>query len=180
MIYLIGREKFWHQNPFKIGFSVNPMSRLLGIQTGNPYRLRVVKTWEGGMGEEREIHAILQDFRSTGGSEWFDPIMLPRHVDIQDIVKRSRSISGLADRLKASFRASEPGISDTPGIQISLDFDYAPPPSTITPIEPDISHAPAIQTSLKLDQPPSPFSMTPTDREWILHTYAHNGLIPKR
>ena len=180
MIYLIGREKFWNQNPFKIGFSANPASRLLSIQTGNPYRLRIVKTWEGGVEEEKNIHAILQDFKSTGGSEWFDPIMIPRHVNIQDIVQRSRSISGLANRLKASLRAPKPDISDAPCIQIRLDFDYAPPPSTIAPIEPDISNAPGTQVSLNFDQAPSPFSMTPTDRKWILHTYTCNGLIPKR
>ena len=158
MIYLIGQKKNWHQNPFKIGFSVDPGSRVLSLQTGNPYPIKIVKTWQGGTTHEKEIHSALSDFKAGGGSEWFDPRLMPLSVNIKWIVDRSWSANSLIKKLIARLDAS--------GADADID---------------DVAGKSAlIQTSLKLDQPLSPFSMTPTDRKWILHTYAHNGLIPKR
>ena len=156
MIYLIGQKKDWHRNPFKIGFSVDPSSRILSLQTGNPYPIKVVKTWEGGIAIEREIQSVLSNFRAMGGSEWFDPLMMPPSLNIKWIVERSWSAKSLVKNLNDCFETS------------SADIDV-------------VARKPAlIQASINFDQPPSPFSMTPADREWILYTYAHNGLIPKR
>lgn len=62
--------------PVKIGRTTFDRlgDRLAEIQTGNPERLRIVTTVEGGAETEAFIHACLKDYRING--EWFDPICL--------------------------------------------------------------------------------------------------------
>lgn len=68
-IYFIGRE----EGPVKIGVSRNPSERLVGLQTGCPFPLKLHGHW---MVEntriyavERTIHSALEPYRAQG--EWF-------------------------------------------------------------------------------------------------------------
>jgi hypothetical protein len=54
---------------FKIGFSLNPEKRLAELQTGNPHKLQIVKTWRGSVHSERAIHRQFQSTKRAG--EWF-------------------------------------------------------------------------------------------------------------
>jgi len=54
----------------KIGRSVRPVTRLSGIQTGHPRRLRLLHVEDGAGHLEGSIHKLLDPHRTTG--EWFD------------------------------------------------------------------------------------------------------------
>jgi hypothetical protein len=56
----------------KIGIARDVMKRLRGVQTGCPFKLRIVKQWNTGRAAEVEkaAHRILSNYRWTG--EWFD------------------------------------------------------------------------------------------------------------
>lgn len=56
-------------NLVKIGYSTNPVDRLHTLQIGSPVELTLVAAFPAHMEEEREIHALLQEFREHG--EWF-------------------------------------------------------------------------------------------------------------
>ena len=66
MIYLIvnREEKFC-----KIGYSIEPKSRLAQLQTGNPYPLELLSVIEGEIQLEKEIHERFKECRLQG--EWF-------------------------------------------------------------------------------------------------------------
>src|SRR5258707_11256206 len=55
----------------KIGNSENPRNRVSELQTGNGYRLILLKVVKGGKVEERELHKKFQDLQVCG--EWFKP-----------------------------------------------------------------------------------------------------------
>lgn len=56
---------------YKIGYTTRDVeSRRSALQTGNPYPLSVVATWEGTPSDERRIHALLEGCRREG--EWFE------------------------------------------------------------------------------------------------------------
>lgn len=57
--------------PIKIGTSTNPNKRLAGIQTSNPYRLRIIKLILGGLKVEHNLHTKFKEYRMEG--EWFKP-----------------------------------------------------------------------------------------------------------
>lgn len=56
----------------KIGVSVNPQTRLKGIQTGCPIKVEILKELpvKGAYQVEKELHRTLLDYRTSG--EWFD------------------------------------------------------------------------------------------------------------
>lgn len=66
MVYLIVNDK---EYVCKIGYSENPKMRLISLQTGCPYPLRLVRTIEGDIKKEKEIHQMFEDYRMEG--EWF-------------------------------------------------------------------------------------------------------------
>lgn len=73
------------ENPrhVKLGLSSNPDARLRALQTGNPYKLKLIWTFPcPNMAElEDRFHKVFDKYRISG-SEWFDlrPIDDPDHV----------------------------------------------------------------------------------------------------
>lgn len=57
--------------PIKIGIAFNPYLRLDELQTGNPYRLRLIGARPGGLADERGLHRTFAADRLEG--EWFKP-----------------------------------------------------------------------------------------------------------
>lgn len=54
----------------KIGRSVDPTRRLLGMQVGCPTRLEMLATWSATIWHETQLHSRFAGFRQHG--EWFD------------------------------------------------------------------------------------------------------------
>lgn len=57
--------------PIKIGKANNVRDRMRGLQTSNPYPLRLLGVVDGGMSEEADLHRRFADARMQG--EWFRP-----------------------------------------------------------------------------------------------------------
>mgnify|MGYP003402269466 CR=1 FL=1 len=66
MIYFIVTEDYQYM---KIGFSKDPARRLRGLQTGCPYRLRILFTIPGSKELEAHLHTVYHNYRING--EWF-------------------------------------------------------------------------------------------------------------
>lgn len=66
MIYFITTEK---RQFIKIGFTNNLRNRLVAIQNGNPDNIIVLKTINGGMAKEQQIHKELNNHHYN--REWF-------------------------------------------------------------------------------------------------------------
>jgi len=81
--------------PIKIGVSVDPESRLRGIQTGCPYRLQLLATLPGN--KEAELHSLFSGLRMNG--EWFK--------DDEKIKKWIQRNTLISDRTKISRKKSE-------------------------------------------------------------------------
>ena len=64
MIYFIQAKQF-----VKIGYSVDPKSRLEDLQTANPVKLKLLATMPGGFQTEAELHKIFGKRRAN--REWF-------------------------------------------------------------------------------------------------------------
>lgn len=78
MIYVIGRaDSNWREYPIKIGYTggFSADSRLAGVQTGNPHKLKVLATARGDRETENILHLVFNCARSNG--EWFIPSSLP-------------------------------------------------------------------------------------------------------
>lgn len=56
--------------PVKVGVAADPKSRVRQLQSGNPYRLFILGTFEGTQADEKWIHSKLEPYRMEG--EWFD------------------------------------------------------------------------------------------------------------
>lgn len=63
-VYLIRSDNF-----IKIGYSESPLSRVSGMQTGNPYELQLIAVIPGDTGLESYLHERFADMRVRG--EWF-------------------------------------------------------------------------------------------------------------
>lgn len=59
------------RGPIKIGVATNPYARLEELQTGNPYRLKLIAAFSGGYAEESRLHQQFE--RERLESEWFKP-----------------------------------------------------------------------------------------------------------
>lgn len=68
-VYFIRRED--DSGPVKIGTTNDPYKRLLTVQTGNPYKLKIIKIIKGGKNLEKTLHNKFGKFRMEG--EWFKP-----------------------------------------------------------------------------------------------------------
>lgn len=66
MVYIIVNEK---ELICKIGFSKDPSARLINLQTGCPYPLKLERIIDGDINKERELHKVFDKFRLEG--EWF-------------------------------------------------------------------------------------------------------------
>jgi hypothetical protein len=60
---------------FKIGRSDNPHFRLTQLQTGNPYKMKLLLIVENKGYLEKELHSQLSRFKQKG--EWFSENGLP-------------------------------------------------------------------------------------------------------
>lgn len=65
-IYVIGNLNF---GLIKIGFSKNPERRKKGIQTGCPFEVSVLVTFEGDKKTEKMLHHKYRKYNTSG--EWF-------------------------------------------------------------------------------------------------------------
>jgi hypothetical protein len=74
----------------KIGISIDVEKRLHGIQTGCPFRVELVKTWQTDRAQKIEIraHEILRKYRSAG--EWFDVPPAVAVMTVEALVDRPR------------------------------------------------------------------------------------------
>lgn len=80
MVYFI---QVGESGPIKIGYTrTDPTKRLSELQTGNPYKLRLLLVLEGGFDLEHALHEKFADLRLEG--EWFrnDPILLKSMASI--------------------------------------------------------------------------------------------------
>ena len=75
----------------KIGHSQNPHLRLAQLQTGNPKKLKLIKTFEwqvkGKLTErimEKRIHYLLRQFKVRRKGEWFN---FPEHDILIQIIE---------------------------------------------------------------------------------------------
>lgn len=66
MIYLIVCEE---TNTCKIGYSLNPQSRLKGVQTGNPFKLSLNYVIRGSIKDEKALHNKFCEYSIS--REWF-------------------------------------------------------------------------------------------------------------
>jgi hypothetical protein len=55
--------------PIKVGIAQSPEARVVELQTGNPYPLRVIAQFDESANLEKVIHRQFADFRLSG--EWF-------------------------------------------------------------------------------------------------------------
>ena len=76
VVYFIQAGEF-----VKIGFSVNPESRIDELKTGCPFELKLLTTVPGGKKMEKELHQIFAAHRQHG--EWFT-----FHQDIKDYIAK--------------------------------------------------------------------------------------------
>jgi len=100
MIYFIQDIE---KGPIKIGFSTNPESRLTAIQTGYPYLLQIIKSFEGTREDEMLFHRRLRKHRLMG--EWFKP-----HKDVYYLME-TEGKGVLDDKIEAILRLREEGYS---------------------------------------------------------------------
>ena len=56
----------------KIGRSKNPLSRVKQLQTGSPYKLKLLLILENQGSMEKELHRRLKPFKQNCRGEWFD------------------------------------------------------------------------------------------------------------
>lgn len=66
------RVYFMVGGPFvKIGFSVDPESRLATLQTGSPHELRLAASVPGTIEDEHLLHRRFAEYRVRADGEWF-------------------------------------------------------------------------------------------------------------
>lgn len=75
--------------PIKIGCARNPEKRVRRLQTHMPWRLKLLKTFDGDYKIENEIHHRCRRYKiiDSNGREWFDPIVL-KFLDFLDRIKQ--------------------------------------------------------------------------------------------
>lgn len=118
-------------NRIKIGYSAEPEKRLLHLQTGSPFELRLLGKWPGTVEGEQRAHRILAKYRCSG--EWFAVpplagLLIYQAVTYQELVFDTPTIwadlwrmerDGNSYRWRLGFtpeRRSRPGGKITPGI----------------------------------------------------------------
>lgn len=71
LVYFIQGED---EGPIKIGVALDPEKRVAELQTGYPYRLRLLRVATGGYALESALHRAFRAARTFG--EWFRPVDL--------------------------------------------------------------------------------------------------------
>lgn len=67
---------------FKVGISNNPKKRLSQLQTGSPFKLKIILILEGKSSLEKDLHSRLRSFRlGSFKGEWFSYDGLPSLPD---------------------------------------------------------------------------------------------------
>ena len=56
----------------KIGISKNPKNRMRQLQTGSPYKLKLLTIVNGRGDLERSLHESLNSYKKACKGEWFD------------------------------------------------------------------------------------------------------------
>ena len=56
----------------KIGISKNPKNRMRQLQTGSPYKLKLLTIVNGRGDLERSLHESLKPYKKACKGEWFD------------------------------------------------------------------------------------------------------------
>lgn len=67
-VYFIQMEDF---GPIKIGYATNVSGRLGSLQTGNPYKLKLLYQSCGTQTDEKQLHSMFHNWHIRG--EWFHP-----------------------------------------------------------------------------------------------------------
>jgi hypothetical protein len=73
-LYILQQQ---HTGAVKIGRSKHPEKRLEQLQTGSPYRLRLILILKDQGHLEKELHECMERGATRGGEEWFDYDALP-------------------------------------------------------------------------------------------------------
>jgi len=68
-LYIIQSDK---SGAIKIGRSKNPQRRLKQLQTGSPFKLKMLLVLEGKGSIEKSLHERLVEFKQDCKGEWFD------------------------------------------------------------------------------------------------------------
>jgi|SRR6185369_4196111 len=68
IIYIVKCNEF-----YKIGITDDIRRRMIALQTGNPYELKLVKTYRAVSSFEELIHTILTKAKQHVRGEWFQP-----------------------------------------------------------------------------------------------------------
>lgn len=77
----------------KIGVSKNPEKRVKQLQTGCPYKIKIILKLKDRSDLEKRLHEILKGYKTTKtNKEWFDfdcmgelPIWIIEQLDLDDI-----------------------------------------------------------------------------------------------
>jgi hypothetical protein len=72
-VYLV---RAGEHGPVKIGFSTNVRRRVSKMQTDNPGKMVVLRIFEGGKAEERQLHQLFADHHIDGEWHSFSEAML--------------------------------------------------------------------------------------------------------
>lgn len=67
-VYFIQSE---NEGPIKIGCAIDPIARMLSLQTSHPNQLRLLAVVDGSYKEEAKLHRLFANYRIKG--EWFHP-----------------------------------------------------------------------------------------------------------
>lgn len=113
--------------PIKVGVANNPIQRMKGIQTGYPWRLRLLFVVPGDQHLEWYLHERLKGHRLLG--EWFEPV--DAFLDY---------VADLADRMMDAWdghRDNLPDYADQPEIRDALPANRQRHTVTVRHVEPD-------------------------------------------
>ena len=80
----------------KIGYSLDPKSRLKSLQTSNPRQLRLLLTLEGDEDYERKLHKQFDRHKLQG--EWFQ-----NHEDLLIFIDQNKNGESALERIENSF-----------------------------------------------------------------------------
>lgn len=83
-------DRMTNKAQWKVGKSIDPLTRRDQLQTANPDRIEVAHKIEGGLPLERLIKRYLTKYQTKGrgGSEWFEPLS---GVQIRALIRRIKA-----------------------------------------------------------------------------------------
>lgn len=147
-IYLIESVE---QNASKVGYGVDPLHRLVQMQTGNPQPLVLAAALPADYSAERTLHQLVATYRMRSRLEWFTCMGLLRNIFCQleeevaglefddedytvtaDMVGRigPSAIAGYAEYLK---EYGEYDLEPVSHLELQSEQFYPPHPSRLSP-----------------------------------------------